>query len=122
MLALLHSLLGGKVITKETLKNGLPRSVPIDPATVEALRVHRKRQAQAQLAAHKWHDSGLVFTNRNGGGLSPSGYIYDEWKKICAAAGVSYLTPHGLRHTHATWLLVRRVAPDATAGGIRRTA
>jgi integrase len=105
MLALLHSLLGGKVITKETLKNGLPKSVPIDPATVEALRVHRKRQAQAQLAAHKWHDSGLVFTNRNGGGLSPSGYIYDEWKKICAAAGVSYLTPHGLRHTHATWLL-----------------
>lgn len=96
---------GGKVITKETLKNGLPKSVPIDPATVEALRVHRKRQAQAQLAARKWHDSGLVFTNRNGGGLSPSGYIYDEWKKICAAAGVSYLTPHGLRHTHATWLL-----------------
>ena len=68
-------------------------------------QVHRKRQAQAQLAARKWHDSGLVFTNRNGGGLSPSGYIYDEWKKICAAAGVSYLTPHGLRHTHATWLL-----------------
>jgi integrase len=96
---------GGKVITKETLKNGLPKSVPIDPATVEALRVHRKRQAQAQLAARKWHDSGLVFTNRNGGGLHPSGYIYDEWKKICAAADVSYLTPHGLRHTHATWLL-----------------
>ena len=46
-----------------------------------------------------------MFTNRNGGGLHPSGYIYDEWKKICAAADVSYLTPHGLRHTHATWLL-----------------
>lgn len=96
---------GGKVITKETLKNGLPKSVPIDPATVEALRVHRKRQKEAQMKARKWHDSGLVFTNRNGGGLSPSGYIYAEWKRICAAAGVSYLPPHGLRHTHATWLL-----------------
>ena len=63
---------GGKVITKPTLKNGMPKSVPIDAATVEALRVHRKRQAQAQLAARTWHDSGLVFTNRNGGGgLSP---------------------------------------------------
>lgn len=79
---------GGKVITKETLKNGLPKRVPIDPETVEALRVHRKRQAQAQLAARTWHDSQLVFTNRNGGGLSPSGPMYDEWKKTCAAAGV----------------------------------
>jgi integrase len=29
---------------------------------------------------------------------------------------------HDLRHTHATLLLTRRVASDATAGGIRRIA
>ncbi len=82
--------IGGKVITKDTLKNGMPASVPIDAATVEVLRFQRKRQAQAQaqLAARTWHDSELVFTNRNGGGLSPSGPMYDEWKKTCAAAGV----------------------------------
>ena len=32
------------------------------------------------------------------------------------------ITPHTLRHTYATGLLVRRVASDATAGGIRRIA
>ena len=29
---------------------------------------------------------------------------------------------HDLRHSYATWLVVRRVASDATAGAIRRTA
>lgn len=95
---------GGKVITKDTLKNGVGKNVPIDAATVEALRLYRKRQMEAQMKSRTWHDSGLVFTNRNGGGIYPSN-IYDDWRAICKAAKVPYLKPHGLRHTHATWLL-----------------
>lgn len=43
------------------------------------------------------------------------------WKKYCKAAGET-ISLHQLRHTHGTELVVRRVASDATAGAIRRTA
>ena len=96
---------GGDVITKDTLKNGYARSVPVGPATVDSLRQYRKQQLESQLRSKTWHDSGLVFTNRNGGGINPAGYFYDELKRICEQAGIRYLSPHGLRHTHATMLL-----------------
>jgi integrase len=45
------------------------------------------------------------------------------WNPALEAAELPIrVTPHCLRHAHASWLLVRRVASDATAEGIRRIA
>jgi len=97
-------LAGGQVIIKETLKNGVGKNVPIDDATVDALRIYRTKQKEAKMKSLTWLETGLVFTNSHGNGVYPSN-IYDDWRKICEQAGVPYLKPHGLRHTHATWLL-----------------
>ena len=46
-----------------------------------------------------------------------------SWRPAIRAAGLPVgVRMHDLRHAHASWLLVRRVASDATAGGIRRMA
>jgi integrase len=43
------------------------RRIPIDPAAVEVLRQHRRRQAEERLkAGPAWQDHGLVFCTRSG--------------------------------------------------------
>jgi integrase len=81
------------------------RVIAVDPATLEALRSHRKRQATERLkAGSAWHDLGLVFSRRDGGYLS-----YRDLHRLLAAnarrAGVPRIRIHDLRHTHATILL-----------------
>lgn len=45
------------------------------------------------------------------------------WRPAVMSAGLPLsVRMHDLRHAHASWLLVGRVASDATAGGIRRIA
>ncbi len=108
-----RTVVGGKIITG-TLKEGKGKQVAVDDATLHVLSVHYKRHLEKKMASRRWVDSGLVFTNPNGGGLDPT-KIYATWHAICAEAGVEYLKPHGLRHTHATWLLEEGVSPHVVA-------
>ena len=108
-----RTVVGGKIITG-TLKEGKGKQVALDDATLYALTLHHKRMLEKKIASRRWADSGLVFTNANGGGLDPS-KIYTTWRAICKKAGVEYLKPHGLRHTHATWLLEEGVSPHVVA-------
>ena len=64
--------------------------------------------------------SKLMFTQR-GRPLSTA-RIDAAVDKVARAAGLEGVSPHRLRHTLATQAIVRRVASDATAGAIRRTA
>jgi integrase len=81
------------------------RSVALDAETVIQLREHRKRQLEERMAAGElWHDSDAVFTDELGRPIHP-----DRFTKLFAtlveSSGLERLTPHGLRHTHATLAL-----------------
>ncbi len=98
------------------------RTVVLPDALREALRAHRTTQLQERMAAgSEWRDDDLVFARVNGRPIDPR-RDWAGWKGLLEAAGVRDARLHDARHTAATLLLVRRVASDATRGGIRRVA
>ena len=78
------------------------RSVALDSETVAQLRNHRKRQLEERLAAGElWHDGDAVFTDELGWPIHPDRFT-KLFVTLVESSGMERLTPHGLRHTHAT--------------------
>lgn len=91
------------------------RRIPIDPAAVEVLRQHRRRQAEERLkAGPAWQDHGLVFCTRSGRPVIYTN-LYYLMRGIAKRAGVPPIRFHDLRHTHATILLRQGVHPKVVA-------
>ncbi|HZI97088.1 MAG TPA: site-specific integrase [Actinomycetales bacterium] len=91
------------------------RTIPLPRVVVEALAAH--------LAEHPADDGGFVFTSEGGRSLRRTRFSERVWRPAVAKAGLPTSTRfHDLRHFYASLLIVRRVAPDATQGGIRRIA
>lgn len=91
------------------------RSVALDPATVTALREHRKAQAAERLALGPgYSDEGLVFCRADGSSLHP-----DRVSKMFAAhvkaLDGTRITLHGLRHTWASLALQAGVHPKVVS-------
>lgn len=81
------------------------RPVPIDSDLISALRRHRTHQLEVRLAAGSlWQDLGLAFTDRLGGGLTHN-HLRHALDRCLERAGLGHLSPHGLRHTHASILI-----------------
>ena len=81
------------------------RTLAVPNEVVIALRRQRARTAERRLrAGANWCDLGLVFSNDSGGYLS---FSTVEWamSTACKRLGLPPLTPHGLRHLHASLLL-----------------
>lgn len=102
-------------------KGGRYREVPLHPQLRTALETWTETRASWPGAA----GNPAVFLNRRGGRLTARG-AYDVLKVIADDANLAFgrdgdLTPHALRHTAGTNMIVRRVASDATSGAIRRT-
>ena len=78
------------------------RSIALDPATVAALREHRRRQLEDRLAiGPRWQDSGLVFTWPDGRALHPE--RFSKWfEQHTRAAGLPKIRLHDVRHSYAT--------------------
>jgi len=76
------------------------RTLALPRTAVEALREHRKRQAEDRLAAGAlWQDHGLVFTSTVGTPLDASN-VRREFRRITHAAGLGDgWAPRDLRHT-----------------------
>ena len=76
------------------------RTLALPRTAVEALREHRKRQAEDRLAAGAlWQDHGLVFTSSVGTPLDASN-VRREFRRITNAAGLGDgWAPRDLRHT-----------------------
>lgn len=91
-------------VEEGSLKNDQEKTVTIDSATVAILLTHRKRQAQERLACPDWQEGDYVFATAYGLPVHPRN-LHRVWKEIVAIAGVKYLKPHAMRHTHATLLL-----------------
>lgn len=81
------------------------RSVALTDADIDAIRLHRKQQAQWELAAESWrNDLDLVFTERNGRPISQN-KLGPRFKQLIARADVPVIRFHDCRHTHASLLL-----------------
>ncbi len=91
-------------VEEGTLKNDQEKTVTIDPVTAELLQAHRKRQAQERLACPDWQEGDYVFATSYGLPVHPRN-LHRVWREIVKLAGVKYLKPHAMRHTHATLLL-----------------
>jgi integrase len=86
------------------------RAVVVPDVVVQALKEHRKRQAEERLAAGpEWKDGKLIFCTETGEPLRQD-RIRWEFKKVVKVAGLSAdLTVYSLRHSCATLLLEKGV-------------
>jgi integrase len=79
--------------------------VDLDPATVAALRTHRRQQREERLAwGPAYEDAGFVFARENGTPLHPEA-VSQMFERHSARAGLPKIRLHDLRHTHATLAL-----------------
>ena len=91
------------------------RSVALSEASLALLgRVRANQSAQRLAVGPAWHDSGLVFTQVNGKPIDPN-RVTREFQSIVRKAGLPHLTLKGLRHVHATLLLVGGVHPKVVS-------
>jgi integrase len=76
------------------------RTLGLPEMAVDALRAHKKRQAEERLAAGaEWSDQDLVFCTRTGSPLDAAN-VRREFKAVCKAAGIGgNWTPRELRHS-----------------------
>lgn len=82
------------------------RDVSLPDIVVEALRDHRRQQLEARFAfgLGKPSDDALVFPTLDGSPQSPRAFSR-EWGYVAASIGLSEITFHALRHTHASHLI-----------------
>jgi integrase len=78
--------------------------VALDPATIAALRKHRRAQ-QLEAEARGITLSGYVFTAPGGGPLCPE-YLTRTFNTLVADAGLPPVRLHDLRHGAATLMLL----------------
>ena len=87
------------------------RSIALAAETLAALRRHKARQAERRLAAGPtWTDLDLVFDRGDGSWFNPS-TVQGAFATAVVRAKVPRLTPHGMRHTMATLMLVAGIHP-----------
>ena len=85
------------------------RTIILPEFAIAALRGHRREQAERRLAVGLGSNKrGLVFTDLDGNPRSPN-KLTKGFGRLVKRAGVARITLHGLRHTHATQLLLNNV-------------
>jgi integrase len=95
---------------KEPKSDAGQRDIALPDIVVEALREHRRQQLQTrlQLGLGKITSDALLFARLDGGPCSPNTFSKD-WAKRATGIGLSQITFHALRHTHASHLIDRGV-------------
>jgi integrase len=88
------------------------RTMALDPATVDALRVHRRHQLEERIAAGPaWQDeltdhlgtsrTGLLFTWEAGSLINPE-RLSTWFRQHCVEAGLPVIRLHAVRHSYAS--------------------
>lgn len=81
------------------------RVIAVDPASLEVLRAHKRRQASEQLAwGPGYNDSALVFRREDGTPQRPSA-VSRRWDRLQQGLDLPRLRLHDARHTHASLAL-----------------
>ncbi len=112
-LSVTHSLnrMGGKTLIKEPKTAAGKRRVALSTSLVLVLRQHREAQEALRASLNTTlTDDDYVFCHYNGSPLDPS-TISHNFAKTLKKAGLPSIPLHGLRHSHATYLLTAGVHP-----------
>lgn len=101
----------GKVSFKEPKTQKGRRVIDLLPLTVEALRSHRRAQAEirVQLGA-SYQDNGLICCRADGSPINADTFT-KAFGQIVKKTGLPHCRFHDLRHSHATSLLVQGIHP-----------
>lgn len=92
------------------------RFIPLVEPTVQPLRRHRLRQADARhRAGEVWRDNDYVFAAPDGGPIIATHLNDQQFYPALARAGLPRVRFHDLRHTTATLLLEAGVHPAIVA-------
>jgi integrase len=98
-----------EVSTKMKTKKS-KRVVSIPPSLVTALTAHKRQQAEVMLASgESFERNGYIFPNAVGRPFDVNN-VRDMFYGICEAAEIRKIKLYGLRHTHATLLLIAGVS------------
>jgi integrase len=105
---------GERVVTTPKTASGV-RTLSIPPEVVQVLKRHQAVQAEQRLRMGKrWEGEDLVFTSRAGEPLHQSTVQWTMHGE-CDRLELPRLTPHGLRHLHASVLLSEGLSiPDVS--------
>ena len=97
--------LGANLETGEPKSESGERTIALDAATVDVLRLHRVRQLQERLQwGAAWTDTGLVFTAEDGSALVPD-HVSRLFARLLKEADLPPVRLHDLRHGAATLAL-----------------
>jgi integrase len=99
---------GEAVIQARTKTKAGARTVKLSGATLAALKERRTRWLERRMAAETWTDNDLIVCSSKGTPINPNN-VTRSFELIVRRAGLRRITPHGLRHTHATMLLKQGV-------------
>ena len=88
------------------------RVISIDPTTLSILKSWKKDQIKIYFknGKHFEGDDNFIFTNQRGDWVHIHNFIR-YFKRFIADHGIKPITPHGLRHTHASLLFSAGVEP-----------
>ena len=105
---------GQGLVLSEPKTETSKRFIQLDPETTALLKAHRLAQAERQRTALDWTETPYMFTNGRGGPLFPDN-VLRAFHRIAVQAGVPPIRLHDLRHTHASWLLLSKEAPQVVS-------
>jgi integrase len=103
--------LGNKVMVGEPKTATSRRTLPLDPATLAALKVWKKQQVAERLHwGEAWTDTGWVFTKESGLPYYPQS-ITTMFYKLTTKAKLPRIRLHEVRHSWATAALQAGINP-----------
>ncbi|MEZ5230137.1 MAG: site-specific integrase [Acidimicrobiales bacterium] len=110
-----RTMASSKEVEGETKTDRSRRRISLDPMTVEMLRrLHRDQLEQRKVAGPAWIETGLVFTDAIGRGVSPDA-VSQHFAILVKRSSLPYVRLHDLRHTHATLALKAGVHPKVVS-------
>jgi integrase len=95
----------GTLITTSPKTRAGARRISLPDEVLSVLKAHQARQTEGRLRmGSRWNGGERVFTSRAG---RPLAHSTVEWlmQHECQRLSLPHLTPHGLRHLHASLLL-----------------
>ena len=113
--ALVRDRKGGGWTLKEPKTKKSRRTVPLPSPAIDALRAHRKRQAEEKLAAPEYAPHGLIFADPKGEPLVWTEVVRDHFRDLLTQADLPRIRPYDLRHSCASLLMASGVNPKIVA-------